>query len=70
MINNRDLTPKEQKVVDEFESARPGLGELVEKSIRSENTGLAETIEEMPLQDIKVSEGSSTNTFMYRRIGG
>lgn len=48
------LTPKEQKVVDEFENARPGLGEIAERDVRSPNTGWREIIADMSDEEIKV----------------
>ena len=67
----RPLTDKEQRVVDAFEAARPGLGELVEKNIQNnEKTGLADSIAELPDGDLKAIEGTANNSFMYRRIGG
>lgn len=45
MTENRPLTPKEEKVVKEFESARPGLGAIAERNIRhNDKTGWAEII--------------------------
>ncbi|MEH1785892.1 MAG: hypothetical protein V7L23_10000 [Nostoc sp.] len=70
-MNNQPLTPKEQKVVEEFEKARPGLGAIAESNIRNnDKTGWAEIIADTPEEDLVSREGSSTNTFMYRRIGG
>jgi hypothetical protein len=54
------LTPKEQKVVDEFENARPGLGEHAERNVRSPNTGWREIIDGMSDEEIK-AEASSRN---------
>ena len=71
MTNDQPLTPKEQKVVDEFEKARPGLGAVAESNIRNnDKTGWADIIADTPESDLVAREGSSTNTFMYRRIGG
>ncbi|MGB3755053.1 MAG: hypothetical protein WBA07_01585 [Rivularia sp. (in: cyanobacteria)] len=67
---DKSLTSKEQKVVDEFNSARPGLGELVEKEIRNSNSGVSELIESIDDSEIKVKESTSNNSFVYRRIGG
>lgn len=47
------LTPKEQKVVEAFEQARPGLGEIAEQNVRSPNTGWKEIIADMPDKEIK-----------------
>jgi hypothetical protein len=70
-MNNQPLTPKEQKVVDEFESARPGLGAIAENNIRNnERTGWADIIADTPEEDLVAREGSATNSFMYPRIGG
>ncbi|MDZ8135139.1 MAG: hypothetical protein RM049_07520 [Nostoc sp. DedQUE04] len=66
----KPLTPKEQKVVDEFESARPGLGAIAENNIRhNDKTGWAEIIADTPESELIVREGFSSNSFMYKRIG-
>jgi hypothetical protein len=69
-IMPRPLTDKEQKVIDAFESAQPGLGKLAEANILNPNSGYAEIIADMDGADIKVSNGTASNSFMYRRIGG
>jgi hypothetical protein len=70
-MNNEQLTPKEQKVVDELEKARPGLGAIAESNIRNnDKTGWADIIADTLEEDLVAREGSSTNSFMYRRIGG
>lgn len=67
----KPLTPKEQKVVEEFEKARPGLGAIAENNIRNnDKTGWAEIIADTPEEELVARDGSSTNSFMYRRIGG
>jgi hypothetical protein len=62
------LTPKEQKVVEEFEQARPGLGVLATQKITSPYTGWAEIIADTPDSEIEVKNGTASNSFMYRRI--
>ncbi|MEH2422491.1 MAG: hypothetical protein V7K48_16715 [Nostoc sp.] len=70
-MTNQPLTPKEQKVVEGFEKARPGLGAVAENNIRNnDKTGWAEIIADTPESELVVREGSSTNTFIYKRIGG
>ncbi len=70
-MTDQSLTPKEQKVVDEFENARPGLGARAENNIRNnDKTGWAEIIADTPEEDLVCREGSASNSFMYRRIGG
>jgi hypothetical protein len=70
-MTDRELTPKEQKVIAEFESARPGLGAIAETNIRNnDKTGWADTIADTPDDELVAKEGFSTNSFMYRRIGG
>jgi hypothetical protein len=69
-MTDRPLTPKEQKVVDEFEAARPGLGQIAETNIRNNNqTGWGDIIADTPEEELTVTEGFSPNSFMYRRIG-
>ncbi|MEH2342544.1 MAG: hypothetical protein V7K22_12965 [Nostoc sp.] len=71
MINNQPLTPKEQKVVEEFEKARPGLGAIAENNIRNnDKTGWAEIIADTPESELVSRDGSATNSFIYKRIGG
>ena len=51
----KDLTPKEQKVIQEFSKVRPDLGVIAERNIRNnEYTGWADIIAEMKEEDIKV----------------
>ncbi|MEH1971098.1 hypothetical protein [Nostoc sp.] len=70
-MNDQQLTPKEQKVIEAFEAARPGLGAIAESNIRNnDKTGWAEIIADTPESELVVREGSSTNSFMYKRIGG
>lgn len=71
MTNPKPLTPKEQKVVEEFESVRPGLGAIAENNIRhNDKTGWADIIADTPEEELVAREGSASNSFMYRRIGG
>ncbi|MBD2202740.1 hypothetical protein H6G33_17835 [Calothrix sp. FACHB-1219] len=71
MTNARQLTPKEQKVISEFESARPGLGKIAESNIRNnDQTGWADIIADTPEEELVAGEGFASNSFMYRRIGG
>jgi hypothetical protein len=71
MTDTRSLTPKELKVIEEFESARPGLGEIAERNIRNnDKTGWADIIADTPESELVARDGSSTNSFMYKRIGG
>ena len=70
-MNDQPLTPKEQKVVEEFEKARPGLGAIAESNIRNnDKTGWAEIIADTPESELVAREGSASNSFMYPRIGG
>lgn len=71
MPEDRPLTPKEQKVIAEFEQACPGLGAIAESNIRNnDKTGWAEIIADTPEEELIAREGSSSNSFMYKRIGG
>lgn len=68
---DKSLTSKEQKVIDTFEAARPGLGSMIEASIRhNDTTGTADIIADMDEAEIVVTESSASNTFIFRRIGG
>lgn len=67
----RELTAKEQLVVDAYEQARPGLGAIAETNIRNPHTGWSEIIESTPEDQLtKTEEKTSSNSFMYRRLGG
>lgn len=58
----KDLTPKEQKVIQEFSKVRPDLGRIAEHNIRNnERTGWADIIAEMKEEDIKVKTDSEAN---------
>lgn len=63
------LTPKEQKVVEEFERAQPGYGAIATQNITNQNTGWSQIIADMPEAEIKAETGTASNSFMYRRIG-
>ena len=65
----RQLTAKEQKTIDEFEKARPGLGAIARQHILSPHTGWAEIIADTPIEQIVAREGTASNSFCYRRIG-
>ncbi len=66
----RELTPKEQKVVDSFEQARPGLGAISQSNILNNDfTGWADIIELMDESEIEIGTATASNSFMYRRIG-
>lgn len=65
-----ELTPLEQKVVDAFESARPGLGLIAKENIFNPNSGWREIITDMDESEIVCREGTNYNNgFMYRHIG-
>ena len=71
MPEDRPLTPKEQKVIAEFEQARAGLGAIAESNIRNnDTTGWADAIADTPNEELVVREAFSSNSFMYKRIGG
>jgi hypothetical protein len=70
MTEARELTAKEQKVVNEFESARPGAGAIAENNIRKNDvTGWADIIADTPEDELKATEGFSSNSFIYKRLG-
>ena len=61
MTENRPLTPKEQKVIAEFDRARPGLGEMTERNIRNnDKTGWAEIIADTPESELIARVGFSS----------
>jgi hypothetical protein len=63
------LTPKEQKVVEEFEQARTGYGVIALRNITSPHSGWSESIADIPETEIKAKTGTASNSFIYRRIG-
>ncbi|MBE9210520.1 hypothetical protein IQ244_29265 [Nostoc sp. LEGE 06077] len=68
MTEHRPLTPKEQKVVDEFETARPGLGAIAESNIRNNHvTGWADIIADTPEEELVVRDDFRSNS-MYKRL--
>ncbi len=57
-----DLTPKEQKVIQEFSKVRPDLGAIAERNIRNnDRTGWADIIAEMNEEDIKIKKDPEAN---------
>ncbi|AFY51372.1 hypothetical protein Nos7524_5685 (plasmid) [Nostoc sp. PCC 7524] len=69
-MTDRPLTEKEQQVISEFETARPGLGAIAEQNIINNNvTGWADIIADTPAEELVANEGTASNSFMYRRIG-
>jgi hypothetical protein len=74
-----ELTDKEQKVIEAFSEARPGLGAMpsavreatiAEQNIRTSTTGWREIVADMDESEIVVREGhNSNNGFIYRHIG-
>nr|WP_235685172.1 hypothetical protein [Nostoc sp. PCC 7524] len=70
IMTDRPLTEKEQQVISEFETARPGLGAIAEQNIINNNvTGWADIIADTPAEELVANEGTASNSFMYRRIG-
>lgn len=65
----RQLTAKEQKVVDALEQARPGLGDVAKANILNPNSDWAEQIAQMPEEELIVRTGFAPNSFTYRHIG-
>jgi hypothetical protein len=48
-----ELTDKEQKVIQAFKEARPGLGEIAERNIRNnDHTGWADIIASSPDEEL------------------
>lgn len=68
-MTERQLTPKEQKVIEAFEEARPGLGDVAKANILNPNSDWAEQIAEMPEKEITVRTSFVANSFSYRHIG-
>lgn len=70
MLDPKPLTPKEQKVIQAFEAARPGLGAIAKTNIlNNDKTAWADIIADTPDDELVAREGSASNSFMYKRIG-
>lgn len=65
----RQLTAKEQRVVEALEQARPGLGDIAKANILNPHSDWAEQIEKMPEEEIVARTAFASNSFSYRRIG-
>jgi hypothetical protein len=65
----RELTAKEQKVVEVLEQARPGLGDVAKANILNPNSDWAEQIEQMPEEEIVARTAFVSNSFSYRHVG-
>jgi hypothetical protein len=65
----RQLTQKEQKVVDALEKSRPGLGDVAKANILKPNSDWAEQISQMPEDELQVRTAFVSNSFSYRHIG-
>jgi hypothetical protein len=65
----RQLTPKEQKVVEALEQSRPGLGDIAKANILNPNSDWADQIAQMPEDEIVVRTAFVSNSFSYRHIG-
>lgn len=66
------LTEKEQAVVNAYSEVRPELGEIAQRNIvNNDKTGWADIVADMSDEEIAagVTEGTGSNSFMYRRIG-
>lgn len=70
MAEDTPFTSKEQKAIAEFERVRPGLGAIAESNIKNnDKTGWAEIIADTPEEELIAREGTSSNSFIYKRIG-
>ena len=65
----RQLTAKEQKVVDALEKSRPGLGDIAKANILNPNSDWAQQIAQMPEDELTVRTSFVSNSFSYRHIG-
>jgi hypothetical protein len=51
----RELTPKEQLVIQEFDKLRPGTGAIAQQNILNPNSGWSAIIDEMSESEIQVT---------------
>jgi hypothetical protein len=65
----RALTPKEQKVVDVLDEARPGLGDIAKANILNPDSDWADQIQQMSEEEIVARTAFVPNSFSYRHIG-
>lgn len=65
----RRLTPKEQKVVDVLDEARPGLGDIAKANILNPDSDWADQIENMSEDELVARTAFVPNSFSYRHIG-
>lgn len=65
----RQLTGKEQKVIDALEKSRPGLGDVAKANILNPDSDWAIKIAQMPEEEITVRTSFAANSFSYHRIG-
>jgi hypothetical protein len=70
-MTDRQLTPKEQKVVSAFEASRPDLGAVAEKNILNDATGWADSIASMDSEEIpdRAAVGRASSSHLYRHLG-
>ena len=52
---SKDITKKEQLVIDTFERLRPGHGRIAKSNILNPNSGWREIIEQMTEEEIDVT---------------
>jgi hypothetical protein len=64
----RQLTAKEQKVVDALEQSRPGLGDIAKANILNPNSDWADQIAQMAEDELIVRTSFVSNTFSYRHM--
>lgn len=62
-----ELTPKQQRVVEAFEEAKPGLGAIALQNILNPDSGWAKIIESMDESEIVATAGFNSNSgFMHK----
>ncbi len=68
---HRQLTEKEQQVVEAFAATGRVYRHLIERTILNPNSGWADIIESMTPKEIAAASGSgyTSNSFCYRHIG-
>lgn len=69
IMTERQFTEKEQTVIQSFEQARPGLGEIAKANILNPNSDWADQIEQMPKEELIAQTAFVPNSFSYRHIG-
>lgn len=68
-MTERQLTAKEQKVIEAFEESRPGLGAVAKANFLNPNSDWADQVAQTPEEELVTRTAFVPNSFSYRHIG-